>query len=177
MGITCSYGKPRMRRHGGGHQASVAQVVVMQEIARPERFAVLEREVLTRLTANISDDLIAPPDRRLNQELDEVPTTSGPQLDTRANFYIIAHVDLAASDLSRVQKALYRLADSARRTDGNLGFESLQEIDHPNHLNLVSAWLGEAPISFVCGKHRSARVPAGHRTATGLSVRREAASK
>jgi hypothetical protein len=87
----------------------------------------------------ISDDLIAPPDRRLNQQFDEVPTASGPQLDTRANFYVIAHVDFAASDLSRVQKALYSLADSARRTDGNLGFESLQEINHPNHFNLISA--------------------------------------
>jgi len=128
------------------HQASVGQTVVMQEIARPERFAVLEREPLARLTVDISDDLIAPPDRRLNQEFDEVPTASGPQLDTRANFYVIAHIDLAASDLSRVQKALYSLADSARRTDGNLGFESLQEINHPNHFNLISAWLGEAPF-------------------------------
>jgi hypothetical protein len=52
------------------------------------------------LTVDISDDLIAPPDRRLNQEFDEVPTASGQQLDTRANFYVIVHVDLAASDLS-----------------------------------------------------------------------------
>jgi quinol monooxygenase YgiN len=38
------------------------------------------------------------------------------------------------------------LAAAARQSDGNLGFEILQQIDRPNHFNLISAWLGESPF-------------------------------
>lgn len=138
------------------HQASPGQIVVMQEIARPERFVVLEREAPAVLMAGgmkprtfvegIRDDLIAPPDQRSNRELDENATTNGPRIDARANFYVIAHVDIAASDLTQVQAALHNLAAAARQSNGNLGFEVLQQTSHPNHFNLVGAWLGEAPF-------------------------------
>jgi quinol monooxygenase YgiN len=138
------------------HQTSSGQIVVMQEIARPERFAVLEREVPAVLTADgrrtlavtegIADDLIAPPDKRLNRELDEIAATHGARVDERANFYVIIHVDIAASDLTRVETALHDFAAAGRKSNGNLGFEVLQQINHPNHFNLVSAWLGEAPF-------------------------------
>jgi quinol monooxygenase YgiN len=136
------------------HQTSSRQIVMMQEIARPERFAVLEREapaVLTAdggrpLTEGIADDLIAPPDQRLNREFDEIATTRGARVDERANFYVITHVDIAASNLTLVETALHDLAAAGRQSSGNLGFEILQQINHPNHFNLVSAWLGEAPF-------------------------------
>ena len=129
------------------HQASSGQIVMMQEIARPERFAVLEREAPTVLTAEgIADDLIAPPDQRFNREFDVIPITNGPRIDARANFYVIAHVDLAPSDLTPVETALHNLAAAARQSSGNLGFEILRQTNRPNHFNLVSAWLGEAPF-------------------------------
>jgi quinol monooxygenase YgiN len=138
------------------HQTSSRQIVMMQEIARPERFAVLERQAPAVLTADggrplavtegIADDLIAPPDQRLNREFDEIETTHGARVDERANFYVITHVDIAASNLTRVETALHDLAGAARQSNGNLGFEILQQINHPNHFNLVSAWLGEAPF-------------------------------
>ena len=137
-------------------QPSSRQIVVMQEIARPERFAVLERAAPAALAADggrplavtegIADDLIAPADQRLNREFDEIATTHGARVDERANFYVITHVDIAASNLTRVETALHDLAAAARQSNGNLGFEILQQINHPNHFNLVSAWLGEAPF-------------------------------
>ena len=138
------------------HPTSSRRIVMMQEIARPERFAVLEREAPAVLTADggrplavtegIADDLIAPPDQRLGREFDEIATTHGARVDERANFYVITHVDIAASNLTRVETALHDLAAAARQSNGNLGFEILQQINHPNHFNLVSAWLGEAPF-------------------------------
>jgi quinol monooxygenase YgiN len=138
------------------HQASPGQITVMQEISRPERFLVLERDrptVLTTtkadthaLTDGLTDDLTAPPEIRLDHELDESGTPPTPQLDARANFYVVAHMDIASPDRAGIETSLHKLAAAARRSDGNSGFEILQQTDHPNHYNLVSAWLGESPF-------------------------------
>jgi quinol monooxygenase YgiN len=138
------------------HSGSPGQVVLMQEIARPERFVMLERGAPGVLAAGgmnprtftegITDDLIAPPDQRLNREFDETATSNGARIDTRASFYVITHVDIAAPDLTQIETALRKLAAAARQSSGNLGFEILRQTNHPNHFNLVSAWVGEAPF-------------------------------
>jgi quinol monooxygenase YgiN len=144
-----------LRKHANDvreHQASTAQMIVMQELSRVERFAVFERGVsrvggteVHALTADITGDLTAPPDRRLNREFDDDGPETGPRVDPRANFYVVAHLDIATPDRSGVERSLLKFAAAARQTDGNLGLEILQQIDHPNHFNLVSAWLGEQP--------------------------------
>ena len=133
---------------------STGQIIPMQEISRPERFAVLERESPAVLTAGaeetpvsiqgLTDDLTAPPDRRLNRELDEIATAANAKVDTRADFYVVTHVDIATPDRTRVETALRKLALAVRQSNGNLGFEILQQTDRPNHFNLISAWLGES---------------------------------
>jgi quinol monooxygenase YgiN len=138
------------------HQAPPGQIVLLQEISRPERFIVLEREmppVLAAgrqeshsLTHSVADDLTAPPDQRLNREFDEADTVAGATVDARANFYVITHVDITSPDRSRVDTALRDLAAAARQSDGNLGFHVLQQTDRPNHFNLISAWLSESPF-------------------------------
>jgi quinol monooxygenase YgiN len=156
-----------MRGHAGGslrqqsnaareHQGSPGQIVMMQEIARPERFVMLERGAPGMLAAGrmnpraftegITDDLVAPPDQRLNREFDETATTNGARIDARASFYVITHVDIAAQDLTQIETALHKLAAAARQSNGNLGFEILRQTSHPNHFNLVGAWLGESPF-------------------------------
>jgi quinol monooxygenase YgiN len=137
-------------------QGSTGQIVMMQEIARPERYVMLERGAPGVLAAGrmspptftegITDDLVAPPDQRLNRELDETATTNGAPIDTRASFYVITHVDIAAQDLTQIETALRKLAAAARQSSGNLGFEILRQTSHPNHFNLVSGWVGEAPF-------------------------------
>jgi quinol monooxygenase YgiN len=128
----------------------------MQEISRPERFVVLEGEPSTASTAakteshawtdGLKDDLAAPPDRRLNHEFDETDTASGLQVDVRANFYVVAHMDIASQDRVGVEASLRKLAAAVRRSDGNLGFEILQQTDRPNHFSLIGAWLAESPF-------------------------------
>jgi quinol monooxygenase YgiN len=138
------------------HHTSPGQIIVMQETARPERFVVLERETPTvstaaktathALTDGLMDDLTAPPDERLTREFDEPGTAPTQQVDARANFYVLAHVDIAPQDRPGVESSLRRFAAAARRSDGNFGFEILQQANRPNHFNLISAWLGESPF-------------------------------
>jgi quinol monooxygenase YgiN len=133
-----------------GRKMPPGQVILMQEISRPERFAALERETSAAvtqddgepraLTAGLTDDLTAPPDQRFNREFDAI----GAQVDGRANLYVVTHVDIATADRSRVETELRKLAASARHSDGNFGFEILQQVDRPNHFNLISAWLSES---------------------------------
>ena len=98
------------------------------------------------LVESLTDDLTAPPDQRLNRELDEIAAAPSPRVDSRASFYVVTHVDIAPPDQSRIEIALRKLATAARQSDGNLGFEILQQIDRPNHFNLISAWIGESPF-------------------------------
>jgi hypothetical protein len=107
----------------GEHPASPGQIVVMQEIARPERFAALERMTSAASTADgreagaftkgIIDDLIAPPDQRLS-EFDEIATSNGPRVDARANLY--ARAKSRPRGLPELGK-LRRLADKVAVID------------------------------------------------------------
>ena len=157
--------KIEARGHAGGvlrqyanalreHQATPGQFILMQEISRPERFAILDRERSAVLTEGgretrafpegLTDDLTAPPDQRLNHELDGTATATGARVDAHANLFVITHVDIASPDRSGVETAFRKLVAAARLSDGNLGFEILQQVDRPNHFNLISAWLGES---------------------------------
>ena len=133
-------------------QASPGQIIRLQEISRPERFVMLERETpagggeTRALPKDLTDDLTAPPDQRLNRVFDEADAAADAQFDAHARFYVVTHVDVTTPDRSRVESGLHKLADAARQSDGNLGFEILQQIDRPNHFNLISAWLGEFPF-------------------------------
>ena len=159
--ITFIEARVEVRGHAGSvlrqqANASHEQVISLQEISRPERFVVLEREPPDVLTArgrgtralieSLTDDLIAPPDQRSNREFDEITTAPGQRVDARANFYVVTHVDIAPPDQSQIETALRKLAAAARQSNGNLGFEILQQIDRPNHFNLISAWIGESPF-------------------------------
>jgi quinol monooxygenase YgiN len=140
-----------LRKHANEareRQASTGQLILLQEISRVERFAVLERGTTVPTAGGaegLADDLVAPPDRRLNREFDEDDAAASLQVDPRTNFYVVAHMDITPQDRSRVEQSLLKFAAAARRIDGNRGFEILQQADRPNHFNLVSAWVGESP--------------------------------
>lgn len=136
--------------------SSPAQAIFLEEIARPERFALLEHEQSTEaiggarekepLSVALADDLTAPPDRRVNHELASDPGSTDAKFDARAHFYVIAHLDLATPDPAKIAMTLHLLAAAARQSDGNLGFTIWQQTEHPNHFNLISAWVSESPL-------------------------------
>jgi len=134
--------------------APPAQIALLQEWSRPERFALLEceeqaassgggREVYPA-TESLMEDLTAPPDRRRNREFGQVAVVTCPNADEHANVYVIAHVDIGAPDHVRAEAALRQLATAARQSAGNVRFDIWQQIDHANHFNLISGWISES---------------------------------
>lgn len=155
------------RGHAGGvlrQQASAlrehtpwpAQTMVLQEVSRPERFVLVEREKpdvstegvreIQSVAELLTDELTAPPDLRLNREFSEVALATGAKADVRANVYVVAHLDIGAPapDRARVEAALRQLSIAARQSEGNLRFEVWQQTDRTNHFNLISGWINES---------------------------------
>jgi quinol monooxygenase YgiN len=136
-----------------GQPAAQVRVAVLQEIARPERFVVLEvatnDEELARLEERarpalepVRDRLNAPPDRRLHRLFGEATGATPPCLTSLAPaaICVVAHLDVAPPDRDRGEAALQRFAAAARHSAGNLGFEVWQQTDRANHFDFVAAW-------------------------------------
>jgi quinol monooxygenase YgiN len=153
------------RGHAGGvlrqqasalreHTSWPAQMMLLQEVSRPERFALVEREKpevstgagreMQSVTEPLTDELTAPPDLRMNREFGEIALATGAKADVRANVYVIAHLDMGTPDRARVEAALRELSVAARQSEGNLRFDIWQQIDRTNHFNIVSGWIGES---------------------------------
>jgi len=132
--------------------------LVLEELARPERFVLLEdspptegsAESGTRLEDLLDTLLTAPPDRRTHREFGE-PVTPGS--DTGASsLYVIAHLDMAPPERSKGEAALARLASAARHGSGNLRFDIWQQADRSNHFNLIAVWTSRAKFDeFTAG--------------------------
>ena len=153
---------------GWEHATSPARTIFLQEVSRPERFALMEdvqsmpaddAAEMDTLRAAIGDELIAPLDRRANREFEPDTGAKGTRVgvrtrvDAHAHFYVIAHLDLATRDPTRVEAALHQFAAAARASDGNLGFEVWQQTERPNHFNLISALVGESPLHAFEASH------------------------
>jgi quinol monooxygenase YgiN len=134
--------------------ASPAQIALLQEWSRPERFALLECEEqaasngggreMYPATEPLMEELTAPPDRRKNREFGQVAVVTCANTDEHANVYVIAHVDIAAPDHLRAEASLRQLAAAARQSAGNVRFDIWQQTDHANHFNLISGWISES---------------------------------
>jgi quinol monooxygenase YgiN len=147
--------------------SSLADVMVLQEIDRPQRFIVLEtadrtidlaaaevrgRQALTALNPL----LIAPADRRTHRDFADVPAppvapvASGSAhvagKSAPAKIYVVAHLDLGPPDQARGQAALAKMVAAARNSPGNLRFDAWQQSNRPNHFNIVAAWSSQAAL-------------------------------
>jgi quinol monooxygenase YgiN len=147
------------------------RVETLEEIARPERFVILESatradeltgpEASARETlASLNDFLTAPPDRRANRDFTDVPAESAPASSTNvaspprssSELYAIAHLDIGPPDQARGVEALRRFVDAARRSPGNLRFEAWQQSNRPNHFNLIASWTSRSKLdAFTVG--------------------------
>ena len=139
------------------HISPPTQITLLQEVSRPERFVLLEREQsaaptrgaleIDSLRGALADELTAPPDLRANRDFGQDTGSTGTKLDARASLYVIAHLDLALPappDRARAEIALQQLAAAARQSSGNLGIVVWQQTERPNHFNLISGWLSES---------------------------------
>ncbi|MDB6108210.1 MAG: antibiotic biosynthesis monooxygenase [Gammaproteobacteria bacterium] len=145
------------------HTSWPAQIVLLQELSRPERFVLLQREE-PEVSAGggrerqpvaelLTDELTAPPDRRRNRGFDEVAAAVDAKNDVRANVYVVAHLGVGVPDRARTEAALRQLAAAARQSAGNVRFDIWQQTDRTNHFNVISGWISESQFYAFAASH------------------------
>lgn len=123
---------------------------VLQEIARPNRFAIVElwkdntaldAHGKTANTAQFRDGLQAiaeaPPDQRVDYGLYVQPMQS----DNRANaIYVATHVDVIPSGKDECLHLLEAMRTDTRSEPGNIAYDVLQQANRGNHFTVVEEW-------------------------------------
>jgi quinol monooxygenase YgiN len=120
------------------------------EIARPNRFAILESwrdkpalEAHGAATATrafhdkLAPLLISGTGPRFLSGFFVAPPTAQPGPGT---VYVLTHVDVPPPQKDRAIELQKALAAAARKDDGNLWFDVLQQNDRPNHFTLFEGW-------------------------------------
>jgi quinol monooxygenase YgiN len=123
---------------------------VLQEIARPNRFAILETwkdkaaseahdkatstaELVEKLKA-IGD---APFDRRLNNGLYVGSSSSVKQPNA---IYVLTHVDVVPQSKDGCMALLKAMSVDAPKDPGNIGYTVLQQANRANHFAVLEVW-------------------------------------
>jgi quinol monooxygenase YgiN len=123
---------------------------VLEEIARPNRFAIVEvwkdkpardAHVNAASTAQFRDKLKAianaPYDERVNGGL-----YVGPAQSQRAKgaVYVVTHVDVIPAGKDDCMALLKGMSTDTPKDAGNLRYEVLQQPNRPNHFEVVETW-------------------------------------
>jgi len=131
-------------------QAGNQRTEALQEIARPNRFALVEvwstestlnahdtapstAHFRERLTA-IQD---APPDERICRALD---TGRGTGEGGAATIYVLTHVDVTPDHQEEFLGMAKDMSIETIKEDGNLGYRVLQQRSRLNHFTVVEEW-------------------------------------
>jgi quinol monooxygenase YgiN len=131
-------------------QAGCSHFDVLQEIARPERFAILEvwsgkaaldNHDKTTSTVQFREKLIgiqaAPYDERVNRGLYLGPIATGSRPEA---IYVLTHVDLIPESNGQGLALLKTMRDSSSQEPGSLAYDVLQQDNRPNHFTIVEKW-------------------------------------
>jgi len=123
---------------------------VLQEIARPNRFAIVEAwkdkaaldaHAKAAATAEFRDKLKAiqnaPYDERVTSALYVGRGESGNSADA---VYAVTHVDVIPPGKDDCMAALQTMSVDTAKEPGNISYEVLQQGNRPNHFTVVEAW-------------------------------------
>lgn len=123
---------------------------VLQEIARPNRFAIVEAwrnkaaldaHALAASTTQFDDALKpiqdAPDDERVTSELYLAQGNSRPGAGA---IYVVTHVDVIPAGKDETMAALKAMRADTAYDPGNISYEVLQQIDRSNHFTVVETW-------------------------------------
>jgi quinol monooxygenase YgiN len=121
-----------------------------QEIGRPSRFAIFDgwqdmaaREAHRNAAATVAFRdriqplLVGPLEIR---EHTGFSIAGQPMPDGSGAVYALTHVDVFPAGKDQAAALVTSLAEANRKLPGNLWFEVLQVIGHPNHFTLVQGW-------------------------------------
>jgi quinol monooxygenase YgiN len=137
-------------RDVGREEAGNMRLDVLQEMARPNRFVVLEvwsgsaardahlkaagvEKFDERLKA-IED---APPDVRLNKGLYLEPTNDKSPRDP---VYVVTHLDVVPSTKDDCVALLGAMSADTRSDPGNISYDVLQQANRANHFTVMEEW-------------------------------------
>jgi quinol monooxygenase YgiN len=137
-------------RDGSRKEEGNIRTIVLQELARPNRFAIVEiwkdeasseahakastnAELLDKLKS-IGD---APLDRRINTSLYVGSPNSGGGRDA---IYVLTHVDVVSSSKDNCMSLLKAMSIDTPKDSGNKNYAVLQQANRPNHFTVFEIW-------------------------------------
>jgi quinol monooxygenase YgiN len=140
---------------------------VLHEIARPDRFAILEvwqdKAALdghdkAASTLRFRDELkkiqSAPYDERVGSGNYVEPLESESRADT---IYSLTHVDVTPDHLDDCLDLLKTSSVDTSKDHGNISYEVLQQAERPNHFTLVEEWTSRKALdSHIMAAHTRA---------------------
>jgi quinol monooxygenase YgiN len=131
-------------------EAGNARFEMFSEIGRPSRFAILEAwrdkaayeahgaaAATTAYRNKLQPMLISGTGARLLSGFSVASPTAQPGAET---VFVLTHVDVPPPQKDQAIELQKGLAAAARKDDGNLWFDVLQQNDRPNHFTLFEAW-------------------------------------
>ncbi len=131
-------------------EAGNAGFEMFAEIGRPNRFAILETwrdkpayeahgaaASATTFRDKLAPLLISGTGARLLSGFSVAPPAGQPGSGT---VYVLTHVDVPPPQKDQAIELQKALAAAARKDDGNLWFDVLQQNDRPNHFTLFEGW-------------------------------------
>jgi quinol monooxygenase YgiN len=140
---------------------------VLHEIARQDRFAILEvwqdkaaldghgtAASTLRFRDELKEILSAPYDERVGSGTYAEPLPSESRVDT---IYVLTHVDVTPDHLDDCLALLKTMSVETSRDYGNIGYEVLQQIARPNHFTIVEEWTSRKALnSHIMAAHTRA---------------------
>jgi quinol monooxygenase YgiN len=132
-------------------QAGNQRTEVLQEIPRPNRFAILEvwssdftlkTHDTAPSTANFREQLTAiqnaPPDERVGRAL-YLPRGTG-ESDAAATIHVLTHVDVTPDHREEFMGMAKDMSIETAKEDGNLGYQVLEQRNRLNHFTVMEEW-------------------------------------
>jgi quinol monooxygenase YgiN len=143
-------------RETSRHEAGNVEFTVLQEVGRPNRFAIVEgwkdqsafdahEKALS--TTQFQEALKAirnsPPNQHVLRAFAPGPMRAEPSGNA---LYTVEHIDFLPMFANLAQPAVRRLAEFSVKEDGVLRYDIYQEPAHSNHFSVVAAWTSMEPF-------------------------------
>jgi len=150
-------------RYGAATRADAGnpRLDLLQEIARPERFAIvevwkdgasLEAHEAAAASLQFRDALNAiqdaPIDRRVATGLFVGPVASRAAASAAAagTVFVLTHVDVTPDHKAEASRLLEAVRNGSTQEQGNRRYDVLQQANRPNHFTVVEAWANEIAL-------------------------------
>jgi len=137
-------------RESSRHEAGNVEFTVLQEVSRPNRFAIVEgwkdqpafdahekAMSTTQFQQTLKAIRDSPPNQHVLRAFAPGPAQTEP---SSGELYMVEHIDFLPMFANIAQPAVRRLAESSAKEDGVLRYDIYQEPAHSNHFSVVAAW-------------------------------------